>query len=390
MIPTRIMLIRSTRRYGGVERQIIGYAQRLDPRVFIPTIVTFDDDLPYAGQFMQAAGECGIATATIRSIHGAGTSGAAHLAELARTMQIDMLCPQDYRSNIYALMAGRSLNLPVVATVHSQLSHSPRMRLYGLLNHFTLRGMDGIICASRKVHNCLSKLGVHQSKLFIIPSSVDPGLIRCVLPVDRYNTPGPAVCSVGRLSPEKGHKYLVDAWPKVLKRVPSARLVLAGDGPERHRLERLVSYLGVGRSVKFAGFSPVPGDIMQSSDLFVLPSMKDSLPLALLEACAAGKPVVASEVGAVDEVVVQGQTGTLVRPGRSDELADAIIWFLTRPDTASTMGDLARRVISREFSYDTNIPLLQEAYITCLTGTNALEDPRSRMDRGTRVAAFHS
>jgi len=154
------------------------------------------------------------------------------------------------------------------------------------------------------------------------------------------------VLTVARLDPQKGLHDLVAAAALV----PEARVMVVGEGPERRALETRIAHLGLGDRVHLLGFRSDVPDLLAGSDLFVLPSLFEGLPLSILEAMAAGKPVVATAIGGNDEAVVDGATGLLVPPGDPRALADAIRALLRDPERRRRLGEAGRRRAEAEFS----------------------------------------
>jgi glycogen(starch) synthase len=161
----------------------------------------------------------------------------------------------------------------------------------------------------------------------------------------------PHLLGIGRLVPFKGFDVALQAFRRVLDRLPRARLTLAGDGPERTALEHLAARLGVRDAVDFVGWVH-PGRVqalMSAATLVLMPSRWEGLPLVALEAQAAGRPVVASRAGGLPEVVVDGETGRLVPPDAPEALADAVLALLARPVELARMGHAARERAARVF-----------------------------------------
>ena len=133
----------------------------------------------------------------------------------------------------------------------------------------------------------------------------------------------PLIGAVARLTHEKGIDRLIRAAPTVVAKCPEVRFVIVGDGPERPLLEAEAGRLGVDAHFHFAGHRADVGELLPAFDLFVLPSLREGLPFAVLEAMSAGLPVVATRVGGVPEAVAEGVTGLLVPADDPDALADA-------------------------------------------------------------------
>lgn len=157
---------------------------------------------------------------------------------------------------------------------------------------------------------------------------------------------------IGRLSPRKGHNVALDAFPKVLAGVPGARMIFVGDGELEGGLREQVTALGLGERVTVTGFRRDIPELLAASNMLILPSEKECLPLSILEAMASGLPVVATDVGGVSEAVVDGVTGVLLSPNDPDGLADAMIGLLGDTERAATMGRAGRRKVEDEFSIE--------------------------------------
>jgi glycosyltransferase involved in cell wall biosynthesis len=174
----------------------------------------------------------------------------------------------------------------------------------------------------------------------VVPLGIDVERFVSATPTLEHD--GPLIGNVARLAPQKGQDTILEAAQAVLTRHPDARVVFAGDGELRGELERRAHALGIADHVDFLGHrADVPG-ILASLDAFVFPSHFEGLCLAVIEAQAAGVPVVASPVGGIRETVVPGETGYLCRPGDAASLTTAVCRILEAPNEARTLADEAR------------------------------------------------
>jgi glycosyltransferase involved in cell wall biosynthesis len=155
--------------------------------------------------------------------------------------------------------------------------------------------------------------------------------------------------TVARLTPQKGHEHLVAAAADILRSRPDALFVLAGDGPLRGAIEARARSLGVHKAFRFLGYRSDVADLLAVFDVFVLPSLYEGLPNAVLEAMASGKPVVATAVDGTPEAVVHGSTGMLVPPSDPSALAGAVLHVLSDPGRMRRMGAAGRDRAVREF-----------------------------------------
>ncbi|WP_395729535.1 glycosyltransferase family 4 protein [Nakamurella sp.] len=161
---------------------------------------------------------------------------------------------------------------------------------------------------------------------------------------------GPVVTILAALRDFKGITHAIDAWPAVLAEQPTARLLLVGSGEQEPALRAQVARLGLTGSVVFAGMRSDVPEVLRGSDLVVLPSIYgENLPTVLMEAGGCGRPVVASDVGGISDIVADGETGLLVPPGDSPGIAAAILRLLADPDLRERMGQAGRRRMERLF-----------------------------------------
>lgn len=174
------------------------------------------------------------------------------------------------------------------------------------------------------------------------------------------------VGTVGRLVPIKGHKYLIEAAPKILKEVPSVKFVLVGDGYLRPKLERLTHTLNVHDAFLFLNWRTDISKIMSVFDLFALPSLNEAMGRVLVEAMATGKPIVASNAGGIPDLVMDGDNGLLVPPKNSDQLAEAIIMLLKDDTRRIEMGNRGK-VMAKRYCVKSMVKKIDALYMELLT-----------------------
>jgi glycosyltransferase involved in cell wall biosynthesis len=220
------------------------------------------------------------------------------------------------------------------------------------------RLVDRIITVSAEARQSHIAGGIARpDQIVTIPNGIDAG----AFPVpdgpaqarlrDRLGlAPGvPIIGTVARMHEQKGHRYLLAAWPQVRAAVPQAELVLVGDGPLRWELEQQADTLGIAGSVRFLGTRDDVPALLGLFTVAVLPSLFEGLPLFALEAMAAGRPVVGTRVCGVTEVIADGETGLLVPPRDPAALAAALIRLLCAPAKAERMGQAGRVRLLRHF-----------------------------------------
>jgi glycosyltransferase involved in cell wall biosynthesis len=181
----------------------------------------------------------------------------------------------------------------------------------------------------------------------------------------------PVAVVLARLEPQKGHLVLLEAWQSVTRKFPRARLVCVGDGRLREELRARSGALGIGSSVRFVGYQSNVSDWLALADFTVLPSFYEGLPLAAIESLAAGRPVVATRIDGTSEVVIDGRTGLLAPPGRSDLLASAIGRLIESPELARVLGSAGRRLVENQFNETRQVAETEAVYFDALRGAGS-------------------
>ncbi|MDZ7331582.1 MAG: glycosyltransferase family 4 protein [candidate division KSB1 bacterium] len=192
---------------------------------------------------------------------------------------------------------------------------------------------------------------VPLEKIAVIPNMVDTSMF--IKPKQKQNF---IILFMSRIDAAKGVYEVVQTIPEIIGRFPEAKFIFAGEGPDRTKLELLCCSNGLARQVKFLGYidDEQKVNFLAQGDVFLFPSqLCEGLPYSLLEAMAAGLPIIATSVGAVPEIIQNGKNGFLIPPGDSQKLAEFIICLLTRPKLRNRMARLNRKIAEQK--YDINI-----------------------------------
>lgn len=296
----------------------------------------------------------------------AGVGGEiVHLVRLLRAerpsvLHANMVWPLACKTG---LLAGRLAGVPaVVCTEHCLVNVRSRreIRLQQLLSV----AVDRYVTVSEYVAGGLREhFGLPERKIRVVRNGI------CVARFERPSSPAlreqlcagagrRVVLTVARLDPGKGHRYLLSAAAQV----PDALFVLAGEGPERAALEQQARQLGIEDRVVFLGQREDVPELLASCDLFVLPSLNEGLPLSILEAMAAGRPVLATDVGGVGETVVAGETALLVPPRDPEGLARAMRAVLDDPARARRLGAAGQARARQEFDASGMVARVERIY----------------------------
>jgi len=263
----------------------------------------------------------------------------------------------EYKSNLYGCLAARLAGARRVASVRGYTDRTLALRFYKRFDLLTLHAFDGIIAVSEHLRQWLIRHGLPAARIVTAHDALDlaPFTMNMTTRAEvrlRFGIRDTqfVITTVGRLSREKGHCCLLKAAQSILNEYPDARFMIVGDGPLRGQLEQQARSLGINAAVIFAGYQADVAGFLGASDLFVLPSLREGTPNALLEAMALAKPVVVSRVGGVPEIVQDGETGFLVPPQDPDSVAQAVLALMRDSNRAAAMGQRARQVIEQDFS----------------------------------------
>jgi glycosyltransferase involved in cell wall biosynthesis len=251
----------------------------------------------------------------------------------------------------------------VVSISRGWTAESLRVAIYEKLDRLLLGWMTGIICVSQAQSLRVRDCGVRAEKVTVIRNAVRVSRFDDATETSRSRSraallkhfcqkPDLLVGSAGRLSPEKGHQLLVEAVPFVLERFPSVGFVIAGDGPLESALRGQIASRGLVDRVVLLGFRDDFDKVLPALDVMVLPSYTEGLPNVVLEAMAAGVPVVASAVGGTPELVQEGQTGLLCPPGDVQTLVKKLVSVLSSKETRDKLANAGRRLVNEEFSFE--------------------------------------
>ena len=222
--------------------------------------------------------------------------------------------------------------------------------------------------------SAIRNFGIPEGKITVIhravsiewmepESSITLSKLRHQLNLDGAN---PVLLNVGRLVPQKGQKYLLQAMPYILEEFPKSRLLIVGKGFMQDELSILRDKLKIEKQVNFLGKRTDIKQLLQIADIFVFPSLFEGLGVALLEAAALGKPCIASNVGPVPEIIEDGKSGLLIRPRSPEALAKAIVQLAKNPKKSQSLGHQAQERVLKMFTIDQTIQKLQAVYTKVL------------------------
>lgn len=278
----------------------------------------------------------------------------AQLTRFIRSQRYDIVHTQEHKSNFLGALVQRWVPVRVVATLHGYPQAHRRMQLYRRIDRHVLRHFDHVVAVSEALRRELIATGIRPERLSTVYNGIDVDAFRAQAGDRRtLSQPanGPVVTIVARLSAEKGVSYFLDGAAVLRARFPTATFVVVGDGPLRPDLEAQAARVRLAdpAAVSFLGHRHDVARLMAQSDVVVLSSLREGCPMVLIEALALGKPVVATRVGGIPEIIEDGVTGLLVPPRDSRALAAAIERLLVDPALAAALAERGRRRVERTF-----------------------------------------
>lgn len=351
---------------GGAERVINNLAASLDPQKYRAVLCLFR-----SGWLKERSESCGIRTFVLPTHGMTDWRWAIQFKRLLRQEQVDLIHAHEFDANVQGAFVAALSGVPLVATVHGKNYYWERLRRR-LAYRWVSRRATMVAVSENLKEFIVEKVGVSPGRVKVLYNGVDvlpkytpTEVVECRkelgLPEDHQ-----IVGVVGNLYPVKGHQYLIEAIPAVLRTCPNTSFVFAGRGQLESELKAQVSRLGVEKRVHFLGLRQDIPRILAMLDLFVLPSLSEGLSMAILEAMIAGKPVIATRVGGNPELVIDEETGFLVPPRDSQTLAARLITSLTNKQQSATFAERGKRRAEGQFSLQNMVSSYQSLYDHCL------------------------
>jgi len=303
----------------------------------------------------------------------------SQLKRIIKTKDVQIVHSQGARADFFARIAARIANAPITISSMAMLVEGYdvgilRKNLYVLIDRWTERWVDKFIVLSEALRQALiERHKIPEEKVVKIYNGIEldeynPGLKEArsekleVRRGFRLENDVPVIGAIGRLVWQKGFEYLIRAIPKVTEVFPETRFLIVGEGPLKDKLKVKGEKLKVADSIIFTGFRSDIKQILTSIDLLVMPSLLEGLPMALLEGMAMAKPIVATKIEGITEVLEDGKTGLLVPPKNTDALAGAIIQILNNKTKSNLLGQNARKMVEEKFSVEKMVEQIEWLY----------------------------
>ena len=356
--PIRVLQLITSLERGGAENHLLALLTHADRRAFeLETAV-----LSGEGELVPVFRQAGIPVHLLKSRTRFDPLALGRLVRLLRDGRFDILHSHLFRADIYAGLAVAKLGerRPLLVSTRHNDDRFFLNPFVGLVHYGVSARQDLIIAISDHIARFTVSRGVrHPERVRRVYHGLEPPVTKALeregqhirqelgISPDEF-----LVGNVGRLALQKGQRHLIAAMPLLLERVPRARAIIAGGGDLEDYLRELASEIGVAECVHVLGPRKDVPALMHAIDVFVMPSIWEGFGLVLLEAMAAGRPIVASRVATIPEVVVDGETGLLVPAGDPLALASALADLAEQPARAARMGEAGRERLRRQFSVE--------------------------------------
>ena len=346
---------------GGVEKLAVSLAAHQDRTAFRPSLCALDGGGPLAEELVRA----GIPF-HIMWRKGIEARVLWRLYRCFRQERARIVHTHQFAQLLFSLLPARMLGAKVVHTEHEFYLYRNDARARSLFRKLVRLCAALTVVGPEVARYYIEELGVDPQRVHVIPNGVD---LECFDSAGRESRSGLALPEgavvfgvVGRLEPEKDHGTLLHAFRDLVDRGRSVHLLLVGDGRLRGELELLARSLDLERSVTFLGTRSDIPELLRALDVFVLSSVHEGVPLSVVEAMAAGKPVIATDVGGLRLLVKPDDSGLLVSPGDRAALATAMSTLAANAELRARMGERGRQIARGSFGVSTMVDRYQDVY----------------------------
>ena len=363
----KVLVVDFSNYYGGASSRVLSLMDRARPG----TIALAGLE---SGAISRQARQLGLQVHGLAA-HKADPRLLARLTKLIRQEGYNVLDSQNIQSKFWANLAAMVTRVSLISTLNSWYANehgktSLKGRIYTSLELISNQSLDLYITVSEKDRRALLAAGLPEEKIELIYNAVDvnlsairgdAGSLR-----QKFDLPSDSVIctAVGRLVPVKGYDVLVSAMQRIASQVPQLFCLIVGEGESKVELSAQIRQAGLEDRVRLLGYYDRENamSILKSSDIFVMPSRYEGTPIALLEAAALGRPILASATGGIPELVHHEEHAILVPPDDPDALAQGLLQLTLDPEYATLLGQKAQQRIHEKFNLESQVDATWHAY----------------------------
>lgn len=356
--------------FGGAENQLLQLLMRLDRGLFQPYVC----NLTGGGGIEEEIAALGIPIIRVEKTSRYTLKPLAVLGKFILRHKIKIVHSIGVPAHLWTTPVARAVKVPaVVYSDHQGVQRSNHNKCLSRLNGLVSKLDDVIVAHSQKNEMRLHLVdGVARNKTRVIYNGVEvakyaasaaAGKLQEELGLARQT---PVVAMIGRFVQGKAYNEFFQAARVVIAQGAPGHFICVGDGPNRLDMEKLVQDLGLSRQISFLGWRADVPALLADCAVLVLASHSEGLPIVILEAMAAGLPVVSSDVGGCDEAIIDGETGFLVPPGDYEEMAAKVYQLITNQDLAQSLGQAGQRRVGQYFDIEVTCRQTQDLYLELL------------------------
>lgn len=367
-MPIKTLFIIWSLERGGAERFLAGLLSHIDLTKFEPTLCC----LNWKGEWAGAIEKRGIRVVALNKKNGLDLKAFGALKSLIKEGGYQIVNTHLWAADVMGRMMAFQCRVPVVVSTAQNVDVWKRWH-HRAMDKWLSGRTDQLIAVSEAVREYYhGRVGFPADKITVIPNAVDvgtyesPGDIGPLYEELQVSSEDFVLACVGRLNTQKGHPYLFQALAGLKADMPQLKVLVVGEGEEKPRLLELADKLGIMPMLRFTGQRADIPRILHLSKALILPSVFEGLPLCVLEAMAAARPVIATDVGGTAELAVDGQTAFIVPPRDPRALQDAIVKLQALPDSGAEMGRRGREIVARDFSIQAATRRTEDLFMTLL------------------------
>ncbi len=361
----RIIHLRASNFYGGPERQLHHHARLAASSSFHVIIASFSEQ--GTPEFIDVIARDGLSTHVFDVANAYDSRAIGRIKKYLRQENIDLLCTHDYRTHVIGWLATRSIRTRWIAFSRGWTRDNLKVRAYHLLDKIIVRAADHIVAVSHGQKKKLQKIWIPTHKISVAHNAISLDAIDNITPLNlrdrhKFDPKDKIIIAAGRFSAEKGQLHLIRAAAQLAAKYPKLKFLLFGDGPDMFQAKSLIETHNLQQTVFCPGFEKQMIAAIKGADIIVNPSLSEGLPNIVLEAMACRKPVIATAVGGVPELISHGDDGLLIRPGNPTELAVAIEEIIENPDRAAAIAENGRRRVKNDFTFEKQFEVITGIY----------------------------
>jgi len=353
----RIAHIVGTPLFGGPDSLILSLFEQLDRSRFELFLIFIQGKHTINQLLVEKVRALGMTASSIATRGKINPVALNKIISFKRKNRIDILHSHGYKADVLAFLASRISPAKLVSTLHGWTERSARLKYYKRIDLTVVKNFDHLIAVSRPILEELLAAGISSSLITLVPNSIDITRLterQTDVPSLKaglgLNGSGPLIGMVGRLDKEKNPDLLLAALPRLAEEFPALRCLFLGEGALRGELEARAAELGVDSIAIFPGYREDVRDIIPLLEVVIFPSWREGIPIALLESMALKRSVIATRVGGMPDVLLDGENGYLINPGDTKELFRKVSHLLKDRNLRKFLGENAAALVRKDYS----------------------------------------